>query len=364
MFNIHKIALFNFRTYKGSHEFKFPIAEGLYFFTGENNTALGSNGAGKSTLLDAIVWVLYGRTARGLKGNEAISWGATTCQVTLELTIGRNRFKVKRSQKPNSLFLDDKPVDQKELEKHLRLNCEAFLYSVINTQFGVPFLALSPSEKLNLFSDIMELDFWLQKSKEASKLANEQEFEIARLQNLIARSEGQRDTASEDIAALEANVLSFSIDKEARIGELSKHAGKVHKEFVTLHQKLAAHKEHRKHELDSLERAKTALREAEIERDNILNKITAVSTKRAELSENHRQVMLRAEELTTLYDKGGNCPTCLQHVDLNHLNYETKILNKQQHEAQRRLKDTDDVLRLLTSNLVRAKPQSGLKVLS
>ena len=132
MLDLHSIHLNNFRTYYGAHTFEFPIKDGLYFLTGINNVALGSNGAGKSTFLDAITWVLFGHTTRGLKANEVISWGATNCQVKLELTVGKNRYTIVRTQKPNNLILNDKPVDQEELQKHIRLNFDSFMYSVLN----------------------------------------------------------------------------------------------------------------------------------------------------------------------------------------------------------------------------------------
>src|ERR1700693_674936 len=141
MLKLHRLKLNNFRSYRGTHTFQFPTANGLYFLTGKNKTSLGSNGAGKSTFLDAITWVLYGRTTRGLKANEIITWGENNCQAELDLTVAKARLTVKRTQKPNGLYLDNKPVDQADLEKHLRLNLESFLCTVIKPQFGESFLA-------------------------------------------------------------------------------------------------------------------------------------------------------------------------------------------------------------------------------
>lgn len=48
--------------------------QGLVLLNGENldNNALNNNGAGKSSILEAIVFALYGRTLRGLKGNSVV----------------------------------------------------------------------------------------------------------------------------------------------------------------------------------------------------------------------------------------------------------------------------------------------------
>src|ERR1700675_3172828 len=186
MFALHSIHLINFRSYQGTHHFDFPDRAGLYFFSGVNTVnELGSNGAGKSTFIDAILWALYGRTARGLKANEIITWGAGTASVELDMAVGQDSLHVKRTQKPNGLFLNGKPVDQEELQKHIRLNYDSFLHSVLNAQFGESFFSLVPSAKLTLFSDIMGLDFWLTKSEEANVQSEKLAQEINEIQTRL-----------------------------------------------------------------------------------------------------------------------------------------------------------------------------------
>src|SRR5258708_3412730 len=134
MFVIKTIDLVNFKSFKGEHIFKFPTKPGLYLLTGDNQDEpkLGSNGAGKSTLLDAVYWCLFGKSLRGLKASDVITWGEDHCIVTVSLRVGRN-IVVTRSQNPNSLnlLLDDGPhtIAQDELEKLIGLNPESFVYS-------------------------------------------------------------------------------------------------------------------------------------------------------------------------------------------------------------------------------------------
>jgi DNA repair exonuclease SbcCD ATPase subunit len=220
MFQLRKIELTNFRSYKGTHSFEFPLLRGLYFLTGSNNTELGSNGSGKSTLLDAIIWALYNRTARGLKANEVISWGATNCSVALELTIGPAEFIIKRSQKPNALSINGNPVDQDELQKYIRLNFDSFLYSVINPQFGESFLALSPTAKLILFSDIMGLDFWLEKSDAAAKKADLISWQVEELKRILNQLEGQRTALVDEIKHIKEAASTFDSNQKVKIATI------------------------------------------------------------------------------------------------------------------------------------------------
>lgn len=77
----------------------------------EDDPSAKSNGAGKSTLLDAIFWVLYGETARGISGDKVVSnQSKKDCEVQIYLTddaglgwsIRRTR---KHSTAGNALFL-------------------------------------------------------------------------------------------------------------------------------------------------------------------------------------------------------------------------------------------------------------------
>jgi len=45
-----------------------------------------SNGAGKSSLFEAIYWLLFGKTTKGLSGDEVIRWGTKECTVIAEFT--------------------------------------------------------------------------------------------------------------------------------------------------------------------------------------------------------------------------------------------------------------------------------------
>src|SRR6185312_9891074 len=137
MFSINAVLLSNFKSFEGEHDFRLPTVPGLYFLTGENKQEpkLGSNGAGKSTLLDAIYWCLYGRTLRGLKASDVVTWGQASSWVRVKLTINGEYASVTREQNPNQLTLVTggwgQVVDQEALDKHLGLNANSFVYSVI-----------------------------------------------------------------------------------------------------------------------------------------------------------------------------------------------------------------------------------------
>ncbi len=228
MFDIQSVEITNFRSYLGAHTFIVPKPPGLFALTGKNlaEPTLGSNGAGKSTLLDAVFWCLYGRTTRGLKAGDIVSWGKKGCDVAVTLTVGQKRSQVHRTQNPNTLTMGDAdatgrhPIDQSGLEKYLRLTPEAFLYSVILPQFGQSFFDLAPSAKLALFSDIMELDYWLERSQAADKLATQINDERTKLQVALAKAGGQQETIKSDIASLGEKEANFAEKQQVLIKSL------------------------------------------------------------------------------------------------------------------------------------------------
>src|SRR5258705_1025850 len=242
MFDLHSIVLTNFRSYVGTHEFEFPKAVGLYYFTGKNlsEPSLGANGAGKSSFLDAITWCLYGLTTRKLKANEVLPWDSdASCCVTLELTVGQQKLQVQRTQKPNGLLLNSKPVDQTELETHIRLNFDSFLYAVINTQFGQSFFSLTPSAKLTLFSDIMGLDFWLGKSEAAGYRVVELEFQAEQIKDTIARSLVFKQVYETDLEHAHMRSDEFNDRQKAIIEFKTKELTRAVDKAVSLDEKLA-----------------------------------------------------------------------------------------------------------------------------
>ena len=146
MFDIESVELENFRSFHGKHTFTLPTDPGLYLITGKNEIEprLGANGIGKSTLLDAIYWCLYGRTTRGLKAGDVVSWDEKSCRVSVLL----GTTLITRTQNPNSLIVKGIPISQEALQALLRLGPEAFTYAIMLPQFGDSFFDLPPAAKL------------------------------------------------------------------------------------------------------------------------------------------------------------------------------------------------------------------------
>jgi DNA repair exonuclease SbcCD ATPase subunit len=229
MFDIEWVELEDFRSYRGRHKIILPTQPGLYLITGINELEprLGSNGVGKSTLLDAIYWCLYGKTTRGLKAGDVVSWGEKSCSVSVKLTVGDKPLQISRAQSPNSLEVDGTPSDQASVLKHLRLGPETFTYAVLLPQFGESFFALLPAAKLTLFSEIMGLDYWLKKSQEAEELANTLLEAKHDKERMLSKQQGYIEFADKDLEILKVSAQEFDKDQRRLVVELKKELQKV-----------------------------------------------------------------------------------------------------------------------------------------
>src|SRR5258706_8899949 len=229
MFSIKSVELTNFRSFIGTHLWVLSEAPGLYFLTGKNNDnpRLDRNGIGKSSLLDAVCWVLYGKTTRSLRANDVIARGHNSCSVRVVLIVGNEELTVKATQNPNSLTCNGNTIDREALTKQLRLNFQSFLYSVIIPQAGNSFLDLSPGEKLTLFSQIMDLDLWLEKSELALEKSNEIKSNIDHCERDIAQHNGRLTAIVSTMNGLQVKSEEFDQKKAEKVEHLSIELNKI-----------------------------------------------------------------------------------------------------------------------------------------
>lgn len=124
-----------FRTFATKQTFLLDRPAGVYLLTGINEAEpeLESNGIGKSTLPgDALCWLLFDKTTRGLHGPPVVSWFPhDKTQVESEIDIDDEPTTIKRTQAPNSLSLNDKKVVNEDIIQAIKIDYDQALASVI-----------------------------------------------------------------------------------------------------------------------------------------------------------------------------------------------------------------------------------------
>ncbi|HKA56264.1 MAG TPA: SMC family ATPase [Candidatus Binatia bacterium] len=132
----------------------------------------GPMASGKSSLIDAIVWCLYGRTARyGADSRGVISAGESICEVAFDFTIGPRWFRAVRrtgkttesglSELENGEWVQDISGSDhltNRIEGLLGLDFDSFTKTVILPQGRyAEFLGSEPSKRRELLEKILEL---------------------------------------------------------------------------------------------------------------------------------------------------------------------------------------------------------------
>ena len=126
---------------------------------------IGANGAGKSTIWSALKWCLCGKTTVDLFGPAIKSWEqfkVKATRVTLSFKRDNDDIKISRTQTPNTITFvlngNAKPIDQDSLYKQLNLSETDIDNAIILSQSHEYFLELKPAKRLEMFSDILDLD--------------------------------------------------------------------------------------------------------------------------------------------------------------------------------------------------------------
>lgn len=140
-------------------------------FTKHNtNLIVGKNGAGKSTFLDALTYVLFGKSFRGMNKPQLInSINDKDCSVEINFTINKNSYRIIRGMKPSifEIYKNDKLMDQmasaidqqKWFESSvLKMNYKSFTQIVIlGSGNFIPFMQLTASHRREVIEDLLDL---------------------------------------------------------------------------------------------------------------------------------------------------------------------------------------------------------------
>ena len=246
--------------------------------------------------------------------------------MVVEVTVGNETLKVKRSQNPNSLTVNGHITDQESLTKQLRLNHESFLYSVIIPQAGEPhksFLDLSSGEKLNLFSKIMDLDLWLEKSELALEKSNGIKDSIATCEREIAQLNGRFTSIASTIKELLVKSEEFEYKKSENIDKLTSELNKITIDIEGFRNEISVFDLTIKELGPKIRCAEDAVKGQDQHIKDLEFELIEADK---ELTVTNHKITIIKDSLKQLESVGAVCPICKQSVDKQHLIKETKKL--------------------------------------
>lgn len=337
-----------FKSFDKAQEFSFSdLKAGFYFITGENRVDenLGANGAGKSTIWDALCWVLFEKTPTKLKASDIHCWGSKTkTVVSLRFEVDGTSYLLTRTWNPNKVCLSEegapaKVITNDDIVSLIGFDFEAFLYSILISQFSSKFFDLLPSEKMNVFSTVMEssLACWLGYSDKAKGKRTKLEAEIKETERKIANLEGQiTSLASEDYSD---QIKEWDANKGLALSEIEEDIKEANADIKDFKQKAKGYSK----SIAGLSKKIESLNAKGISFKNELADITKEEREAADIK---IELSTEAKSLRSSIAKfkglEGACPTCLQEIDGKTLEQEVKRLNKSLAEVEAEIKEVDE----------------------
>jgi DNA repair exonuclease SbcCD ATPase subunit len=228
--SLKHIQLHNFRGIRDL-DWQFHTTPGFYFVQGQNlkEPSLGANGAGKSTIfVDAPYWILTGKTIMSQRpGNSVARWeldrdGDTHVYGELALTIGDNEYVIRRGRSPTVLTINNRTVEQNEIDKLIPLSDSALRRTLLLGQRSLMFLDLRPEEKSRLFSETLDLDIWLHAAELAGDSLKEKEREAAKIEARFASLTGSINEIRDQHEAAVLKEEDFAKQHATRLAELKR----------------------------------------------------------------------------------------------------------------------------------------------
>jgi DNA repair exonuclease SbcCD ATPase subunit len=368
------LAVENFMSFE-SLEFLFPQS-GLFFVSGEvAGKPSSSNGAGKSTLFEALAFVLFGKTIRGLGKTEVVNRNVgKNCSVVLifegddnrEYTVTRYREHEKFA---NELHLLSGSVDltegvstetQRLIESAVGMNWMIFSNAVLFGQKASRFAEGTDSEKKKIFDEILMLDIYQQaqtKVKEDLKTLLSQIESKAKDLSLISASstDVQRSIDSESVMLSDLVNRSTNV---TRLDEIEKEAQK----FEEVIQKTKSSLLDRKKEKSEFDAALALIvkkkEKVELERQRAIQPLQSSKISLdVEASQKNRLISEVRSKLSNVGSLIGKpCPVCQQAVtedsqaslidhykeEMKKLTDDVQSLSIRSKDYEKQIKDTEE----------------------
>jgi len=225
--------------------------QGLVLVRGINKDSgvAKSNGAGKSAVFEALIWDLFGKTFRGITGDEVINRNTRKkkeCAVALSFSKNGKPFEIVRFRKLRNLgtglklFYNDKdiskptiPETQKELERILGFKYDTLVHSTYFGQALSHFSSLTDAQQKKILDDLLGLSVLpkcLARVRAGLKEISHQEISnSAQVEILEQEIEASRDRIKELKETQKKQMKEQKQEKES-LERLLKHKRKKHAE--------------------------------------------------------------------------------------------------------------------------------------
>ena len=329
---------------------------GMTLILGENldNQDFDNNGAGKSTLTEALTYVLYGKTLRGLKGDDIVNkTSKRNCKVMLDLVDDdgtQYRISRYRKHKDNGnkffLFRNGKDITPKSesdftqaITDILNMDFLTFTSSILYSAQSFKFTTATDAEMKNAFDTMLGLDMYSSCQEEAKEELKQLNYQKQTLNTKLDSLRQQVDGLNEQLITYRQLQEDYEAEKEEELEDLSAEIEDKQKEKAQCAERLEQVKKDLKaiekvvkekekalkaaeKALESLDEIKEGITECKDElRDNegLINKVNSqISTLQRDIQRDEKAITKCDIKIEQIQDKvqesedtvGTPCPLC------------------------------------------------------
>lgn len=345
-----RIILRNFCSYASA---EFRIHDGTWLVLGKGRD-YPSNGAGKSTLFEALFWLLFGRTTKGLTGDEVIRWGTKDCRVIAEF-VGEDDHWIQatRSRGEASTLTVEEGTGEigdhweatsvnemtEKLTKHLGVTAALFqALGYFSQERMLLFASATDGERKEMLADLIGLSAYQAAASSAQKRLDQLKVDMAGSDGLRLGTEehlvAQRVTLEQSLARAAEWVVERDKRHLAAAFALSKFEAGVEDAFARLMTEAMSHLSTSNAESMRAQTGYLAEAEAELQKPRVVHTAAELQSARA-IAETTRTGMVRAISQVQGIEQqlggvrirlaaaeqslsSGSCPSCGQDIGPEH----------------------------------------------
>lgn len=217
--------------------------KGLVLIQGENkdDPSANSNGSAKSSMVDALLWCLYGDTARGLTGDDVVNRHAGKgCKVTVELEDGPQKYTIERWRKiklngkmsgvsavehlspahASILTRGTDKLTQVEIDRILGCSKDVFCAAIYSAQEAMPDLPSMTDKPLKMMIEEAAGITILERASEvARKRLSTAEAHLGLCEDKTKNAKAAYDRQAHHVDDLNEQEVSWGADQADRIKE-------------------------------------------------------------------------------------------------------------------------------------------------